>query len=487
MGGNRSGKTEILSYELGCQLQSSHPTRPLSFRRGGWRIWICSQNKDVQRDTIQDKIFKFIPDRLVKRDKNNRPIIYTSRGIISHFELEDLENKNNPINNTRITFKTYDSGVQSFESASVDLVLCDEEPPEDIFTAIMLRLLDRKKHGNGYFMCAMTPTNGLTWTFDRIIMGEQENQDALIVRMNMMENAENLGTEEIHKVMEKLTPEERRSRIEGFHTAREGAVLKHFSDDFYPRGNKLEYHDILPCLTLKTDKRKFNFNDWTPWESIDYGYRNPTAVGFYAVNREGEIVKFDEIYIALQLVPVIKGLIRWKRNFYGYERPYLTFIDPSTKRTESDGLTVFQKYALPTSNRDNKPDVPVFKTNPFLNGFDDSNIIKHISYQVPVIGAKNDRDDGWENFNEYLRFDPVLKRPRMFYTDNCRNSIIEAKNLTWPKETDQGKAKEISKKKRDHTCDENRYLLNAQPHFVPGFGQLIEKEAEVYYDSTTGY
>lgn len=489
MGGNRSGKTEILSYQLGCQLQGAHPTRPLKPRRNGWRIWICSQNKDVQRDTIQDKIFKYIPERLIRRDERGRPVIYSTRGVISHFELANPDNKKDPLNGTRVTFKTYDAGVESFESASLDLVLCDEEPPEDIYAALMLRLLDRRKAGNGYFTCAMTPTNGLTWTFDRIVMGEQENTDMLVVRMSMTENSLHLGAKEIEAVMSKLTPEERRARIEGFHTSREGAVLTQFRDNYFPTGNKLDYYEFLPSIVFK-DKhgnRKFNFEEWTPWESIDYGFRNPTSVGFYAVNKDGEVVKYDEIYLAGQLVPVIKGLIRWKRRFYGYDRPYLTYIDPSTRRTESDGLTVFQKYALSTSNREGKADVPVFRNNPFTSGFHDGNISKHVEYAVPVTLAKNDRDDGWENFNEFLRFDPVLKRPRMFYTDNCRNSIIEAKNLTWPKETENNKAKEISKKKRDHTCDENRYLLNAQPYYVAGFGQMTEEQAEVYYDSTTGY
>lgn len=420
----------------------------------------------------------------------NRPVLFTDRGAVTYMELEDPDNPNNPMNGTSVTFKTYDSDVNTFESASIDACFCDEEPPQEHYEAIQFRLVDTRKIGNGYFQCAMTPTKGLTWSFDEIVEKEDEDPDIKVVNMSMYDNIAVIGEENIKKLESKMSPHVRAARIYGEYSAREGKVLDNFINLYAPMGNLIEYDEFLPKIVKIVDgKRQFNFDEYTPYESIDYGYRNPTAVGFYAVDRDGVVYKFHEIYLTQTDIPTIKGYIRWVRLFYGYSEPLITYIDPSTKRVESSGNNPYSKYCRARNMDPNVKDqleVPVFKQNPFKHGHY-GNIRKNCAFAVPCKIANNDRQMGWENFNDYLHIDELTKKAKMYYTDNLKHSIIEARNLTWPEETRQNAAKEIQKKKRDHTCDENRYLLMARPTFVPNFGVKKHIKEKKYYDSVTGY
>lgn len=483
MGGNRSGKSEINVTKLLSILLGRHPTVRLAPRRGGWRIWVCTKDKDVQRDTIQEKILKYIPPAYIDPKR-----MYKNRDVISFLELNDPKDPSNPINGARLIFKTYEAGVDSFESASLDIALCDEEPPEEIYDALQVRLLDRKKMGNGFFMCAMTPTNGMTWTYERIVEGQYDSTDEmLVVLMSTYENKTHLGEKEIQELEKKMGENQAKARIYGMHTAREGFVLDKFKPVKYPEGHIIPHRKFVAQL---------DWRDYTPYESIDYGYRNPTAVGFYAVNAEGEVFKYDEIYVSQTTIPVIKAMIWIKRKQYGYKDPYAVYIDPSTRRTESTGTSVFDTYSCPgrwvADIDDYEPDVWIPENVTEAEHIPD--IVpgkgegRYVLMPVPVIIANNDRDLGWERVNEYFTFDEITKRPRLFITDKCKMSILEAKGLTYAPEAKHNAAKEIARKKRDHTCDELRYLIMSNPYHDPDFMRVVRKpKSGGDVDVITGY
>ena len=56
-------------------------------------------------------------------------------------------------------FKTYEQGRRAFEGEAKDFVWCDEEPPMDIYTEILYRLLT---------------TKGLAWTTFTPLLGMSE-------------------------------------------------------------------------------------------------------------------------------------------------------------------------------------------------------------------------------------------------------------------------------------------------------------------------
>lgn len=476
IGGNRSGKTESTVAKAMALLQDKHPYQRLAPRRGGWRVWVSTQNHMVQRDTIQDKIAKYMPASWIAKK-------YESRGIWQMIKLEHPDDPKHPVNGTTIGFKTYDGGVQTYESASIDLIINDEEPPEDIYEAEQARVLDRRAVGNGLILTAMTPTEGITWTYERIVVKPPE--DTFYAAISTYENIY-IPKREIEKLEAKLSPWQRKARIYGTHTSREGMVLDKFRPYVMPHGN------IMPQAVFEQaycTNGKLDFSICTAYESIDYGYRYPTAVGFYVVGEDGVIIKYDEIYIAGWTVEKIKAAMYLKRQQWGYEAPFLVFIDPSTRRSESDGTTVYDQYCDPTAN--------VFIPDDFESIYDidqESQKGKLVSMSVPAVLANNARDEGWELMNKRFMFDE-RGVATLYFTDNCHNSIREARLLAWAPEakgTNRAAQKETSRKKDDHTCDEGRYLVMGQPFFEPTYtGKLVLDDPDTghedYHDSTTGY
>ena len=71
-------------------------------------------------------------------------------------------------NGSRIRFKTYEQGRESFQGASKDIIHLDEEPPQDITNECKARLIDR----NGIMLRTLTPLDGITYTYDEVVLNE---------------------------------------------------------------------------------------------------------------------------------------------------------------------------------------------------------------------------------------------------------------------------------------------------------------------------
>lgn len=76
-------------------------------------------------------------------------------------------------NGSKIRFKTYDQGRESFQGAAKDMIHLDEEPPQDIVNECKARLMDR----NGVLLRTLTPLNGITYTYDEIISNENNDPE----------------------------------------------------------------------------------------------------------------------------------------------------------------------------------------------------------------------------------------------------------------------------------------------------------------------
>lgn len=485
-----------MSFTL--KLLGMHKARPLAPREGGWRFYLCSQNKDKQREVVQEKLKAYFPDTIVPKRNDGSWDIYSTRDTYDYMELIDPRivakyGRNAPKRNlhgARIYFRTYDSGVTAFEGGSIDAAFCDEEPADkNIYEAIKARLLDRKRAGNGWFECAMTPDpyKGLTWTYDEIVEKDGEDPDRFLLVMSMHDNKENLGEQEVIKLEQSYDEDTRRARIYGMHVAREGYVLKDFKPVPFPHGNILE--PFTPDWSI-----------FTPYEATDWGFKHPWHWGFYAVNREGEIFKYAEIHLSGLKVPEMKRYVYLMRKKYGYIEPFLCWGDPSMARTESSAYSVFDQLALGLDEGDEIPHdqlVWIGEGHAPENKHDKG----YIRYGISVQPANNDRDKGWVTLNGRLKFEPGIGRPNWFYTSNCPTSIKQAKILTWPPESDIRihKQQEIARKKNDDAVDTDRYLSNGDPVFIPEYSsqrRLDEENTSRFreydyeedeYDAITGY
>jgi len=205
-----------------------------------------------------------------------------------------------------IFFKSAESGYEKYASARVDILWMDEEQNEDIFKEATMRLIDR----NGYFLLTLTPTRGITWTYDKFYIPSIPNQIpkvrtvqiaegkfGYLIQGSTWENATSNGgyiaDQNIKEKEDSMSPEEKLVRIEGEFYSLGGFVLSNFD----PKRNVVDYQAI-PA----------DWNRYIYWDSTGAGTK-PDAVLFIAINPEGVAYVYDEIFEEFKLLEQLKEKI----------------------------------------------------------------------------------------------------------------------------------------------------------------------------------
>lgn len=208
-------------------------------------------------------------------------------------------------------------------------------------------------------------------------------------------------------------------------------------------------------------------NHWERFRSIDHGQNNPTACGWYAVDYDGNIFKYQEYYeekmvvsehvkniLEMSKVPTADG--RMVMDEYSY-----TLIDPSThaKTREKDG----RLYSV-------------------ADEYYDAGLV--------TTKAQNDVMAGINRFKEYLTINPERYHPTRLDTEGnpmkgspkffifrgrCPNFEEEVQGYKWKplKYGVDENNKEQPVKKNDHAVDESRYAIMSRPQ-TPGTQQHID-------------
>lgn len=143
IGGNQSGKTFWLLMELAWHATRTHPYKK---NKPSGIIWLVGLDKVNMLETILlPRVLSVIPERLILRWNQKTQTLELTTGW-------------------KVVFKSSASGVSVFQSEAVDLILHDEEQKEDIFNECLARTLAT----DGQILIAMTPTNGMSWSFGRL-------------------------------------------------------------------------------------------------------------------------------------------------------------------------------------------------------------------------------------------------------------------------------------------------------------------------------
>ena len=164
LGGNRSGKSMGVGYEVTCHLTGIYPhwwtgyrfNRPIT-------AWIAGEDVKSLRDSLQLTFFGPPHDLgtgLIPRETLvGKP---TSRtGTAEAYDTFSVRHVSGGI--SRGTIKTYDQGREAFQAAHIDVVMLDEEPPMPIYVECLMRTMATELgETNGLLMCAFTPLKGLS-------------------------------------------------------------------------------------------------------------------------------------------------------------------------------------------------------------------------------------------------------------------------------------------------------------------------------------
>jgi len=162
---NRVGKTEGAGgYETTCHLTGEYP-KWWEGRRFNRPVvaWAAGDTGKTTRDILQRKLMGpvgaigtgLIPGRLIKR--------YTAKsGVSDAIELAYVLHV--PTGRlSSLAFKSYDQKREGFQGTEVDVILEDEEPPEEVHDECVLRTTETpERPGGGIVMMTYTPIQGLT-------------------------------------------------------------------------------------------------------------------------------------------------------------------------------------------------------------------------------------------------------------------------------------------------------------------------------------
>lgn len=162
---NRIGKTwGIGAYEVTCHLTGRYPDWWCGKRfEEPIDAWAAGDTSETTRDVVQvaltgvggegaagDLGTGMIPGDLIVGSPTSK------RGMAGAMDTIRVRHVSGGI--SKLGFKSYDQGREKFQGTAKDLIWLDEEPPEDVYTECILRLMTR----DGHLIATFTPLNGAT-------------------------------------------------------------------------------------------------------------------------------------------------------------------------------------------------------------------------------------------------------------------------------------------------------------------------------------
>jgi phage terminase large subunit-like protein len=404
IGGNRSGKTTGGILEDLMWLTGKHEYRRIP--EGGVRGRIVAVDfiNGIEK-IIWPEIKRWTP-------------MSALRGGTWTDAYDSLERTLNFENGSFVEFMSYDQKLDKFAGTSRHFVHFDEEPPQDIFTECLLRLLDTE----GSWWMTLTPVQGMLWMYDEIYMkGKMDpiGSDISVIEVETYENPYLKETE--IKKLEVALKDEADARIRGKFIRRGGLVYSTFDP---------QIHIIDPIKDIP--------EHWEIYASGDHGFNNPTSWHWHGVDSDGNVVTFAEHYEREMVVQDHATRIKQINKIIGRD-PGMYIGDPAmSQRNGITGSTVQSEYAL------------------------------HGIYINP---ANNEILSGINKINSYLQLNSAGK-PRWTITRNCANAIWEIQRYRWKtwasKQTERENNKyDIPHKKDDHAMDDLRYFFTIMPDLTP--------------------
>ena len=348
------------------------------------------------RDTTRKEVLDF------PFEVNGKEMRLVDTPLVKSFNKADNELTFH--NGSVILFRSLDDSFQKIKSLNLGWFWIDEltEVSEQIWLGLIGRMRRKGVRRVGW---GTTNPEGHDWVWKRFIADKDEKY--FLTHAPSTENPY-LPDGYIQSLIDNYPEEWIKRYVYGSFDTFEGLVYK-------------EFRDSSPYVIPGRELPK----EWYRFVAIDHGYRNPTAVLWFAVAPGGRTYVYDEFYATQKLVSEVAEIIRAKS---GDQKIRQFLIDPSCKnRDGKTGRSIIDEFA------DNK------------------------LYLEP---ANNDVRAGINRVNEYLKIREGLPKLQVF--NGCRHLITELQTYRW-KDLKPGAvidAPERPLKKEDHAVDALRYGIN---------------------------
>jgi|SRR5579863_986561 len=170
--GNRVGKSLCVGYELTCHLIGWYPAWWVGYRFHRPVVaWAAGEDVKAVRESLQPILMGdadargtgLIPAANISRSPA-RP------GVPDALDFAEIKHSTGGA--SRLLFKAYEQGRESFQASTVDIGVLDEEPPLPIYTEMLTRTLSTVPgQPNGLVLCAFTPLRGISATVLQFLPG----------------------------------------------------------------------------------------------------------------------------------------------------------------------------------------------------------------------------------------------------------------------------------------------------------------------------
>lgn len=405
LGGNRGGKTVAGAAECVWWALGKHPYRVVPKPPTQGRVVAVDLVQGVYKITLPE-IARWMPPSALKNgswaDSYNK-------------ELRTLTLENG----STIEFMSAESDLEKFAGTSRTWTWIDEEILRDIFVECKMRLLDQAgRDGAGAIWLTLTPLEGMSsWLYDDLFIKSRTDPSIKVVVSDITENP-HLNPVEIQSFMASLSDDERQARAHGKFIQLGGLIYKAFSAKNI-------------CEPFSPPK------EWYHVAGGDFGFHNPTAWLWAAIDNDGRIFVYDEHYESGQTVQYHAQALHLKNQQHDRNPDYYVG-DPSGRNSD-----------------------PLTGTSVFL---------EYMDFGIPIIAGVNDVHAGINRVARMIEGIPGLDpaQPKLFIMRNCVNLIHEIQRYRWGRwsirkfESERNK-KEEPLKKDDHLCDALRYLVASRP------------------------
>jgi phage terminase large subunit-like protein len=199
LGANRTGKSDVIHRIATERFMGWSPVltrefgRLITYKRP-IGVWVSALDANVSRDVSEDKVRTFIPpDAIAKK-------LVTWRAADRMWRDER--------DGSTIGFKSADSGRSKYQGTSRQLIVLDEEHPEDIYNECYARTIDC----GGQIIMGFTALQGLRWLHK--LLFNTEGMDLELIPMGLVDNPY-IPPAEIELAKKRYTGDELRIRVYG--------------------------------------------------------------------------------------------------------------------------------------------------------------------------------------------------------------------------------------------------------------------------------
>jgi phage terminase large subunit-like protein len=411
LGGNRSSKSRSLVQEVFWRLTNTHPwAQP---KPEGILAWYATKSYELVGSTFWPAM-----ERLL------RGWVYTIDWINKGGNIPRSVTIMLPTGGkSKLAFKAYEQGRETFQAAELDLVALDEQPPQDVWLEIMSRIGAGRRL---LIIAGFTPIIPQPWMEEKVNNPGPDTEvfnypldDNRISRGGFLEDAE------IDGMIAEWPDEVVETRRNGKWGSFVGTIFQSFSRESHVISEAREREEFFV-----RDGQHFDHLPpaWYATISIDWGGSHPMAVvwGVRIPHMDDAWYIFDEYFHQ----PLKQG-----------QRLLDEHAEEITKRTEERWKTVIERaWADHDSTNANEFSNYGISSNPADKG--PGSVLEGIRYIWTLLKVRKDTG-----------------KPRVFIAERCKNLIEGMRTYRWQPGTDKKDANEAPVKLNDDAVDAFRMLV----------------------------